>query len=108
LADIVPRDLSEKPPSSGSALGGGAVPGEPYDERAEELMDLVGMLYFIVEVFRTDETFGDELSKSYQIDPGRQLMSVAMTPPLPLVLFQMVAGLKDRLPKGYPVKKVCL
>lgn len=33
---------------------------------------------------------------------------VAMSPPLPLVLFQMVASLKDRLPKGYPVKKVLL
>jgi hypothetical protein len=33
---------------------------------------------------------------------------VAMSPPLPLVLFQMVAALKDRLPKGYPVKKVLL
>ena len=31
-----------------------------------------------------------------------------MSPPLPLVLFSMVAGLKDRLPKGYPVKKVLL
>lgn len=31
-----------------------------------------------------------------------------MSPPLPLVLFQMVAALKDRLPKGYPVKKVLL
>ena len=31
-----------------------------------------------------------------------------MSTPLPLLLFQMVAGLKDRLPKMYPVKKVLL
>lgn len=68
-------------------------------------MDLLGMLYFIVEVFRTDDTFGDELSECRQREPVLTLV-VAMTPPLPLVLFQMVASLKDRLPKGYPVKKV--
>ena len=32
--------------------------------------------------------------------------AVAMTPPLPVILLQMVTTLKDRLPKGYPVKKV--
>lgn len=31
---------------------------------------------------------------------------MSTTPPLPLVLFQMVSALKDKLPKGYPVKKV--
>ncbi|WVR07239.1 hypothetical protein IAU60_004280 [Kwoniella sp. DSM 27419] len=82
------------------AQAGNPLPGttpaqvDPYDDRTAELMDLLGMLYFIVEVFRTDETFGGEL--------------MAMSPPLPLVLFQMVASLKDRLPKGYPVKKVLL
>ena len=35
-------------------------------------------------------------------------MIVATSPPLPLVLFQMVAALKDKLPNGYPVKKVLL
>jgi hypothetical protein len=25
-------------------------------------MDILAMLYFVVEVFRSDETFGDELS----------------------------------------------
>lgn len=38
----------------------------------------------------------------------KQLMSVAMTPPLPIVLMQMIASLKDKLPKGFPVKKVLL
>jgi len=34
-----------------------------YDERSAELMDVLAMLYFVVEVFRTDDTFGDELSR---------------------------------------------
>ncbi|WVF71683.1 hypothetical protein IAT40_006491 [Kwoniella sp. CBS 6097] len=82
--------------SSSGLAPAGTIPAQvdPYDDRSAELMDLIGMLYFIVEVFRTDETFGDEL--------------MAMSPPLPLVLFQMVSSLKDRLPKGYPVKKVLL
>nr|XP_018263299.1 uncharacterized protein I303_04793 [Kwoniella dejecticola CBS 10117]OBR85457.1 hypothetical protein I303_04793 [Kwoniella dejecticola CBS 10117] len=84
----------DKPPSSSAPPGTVPAQVDPYDDRSAELMDLLGMLYFIVEVFRTDETFGDEL--------------MAMSPPLPLVLFQMVASLKDRLPKGYPVKKVLL
>jgi hypothetical protein len=33
---------------------------------------------------------------------------VATNPPLPLILFNIVAGLRDRLPKGYPVKKLLL
>jgi len=78
---------------------------DPYDDRSAELMDLLGMLYFVIEVFRTDETFGEELSES---DNGeyRWYVLVAMSPPLPVVIFQMVSGLKDKLPKGYPVKKV--
>ena len=47
-----------------SGTGGGYTPGETYDARADEIQDLMGMLYFIIEVFRTDETFGDELSES--------------------------------------------
>lgn len=31
-----------------------------------------------------------------------------MSPSLPIVLFEMIAALKDRVPKGYPVKKVLL
>ena len=60
-ADI--SDTSEKP--SGGGPSGGFVPGEPYDERAQETQDLLGILYFIVEVLRSDETFGDELSTCY-------------------------------------------
>ncbi|KIR40871.1 hypothetical protein I313_03527 [Cryptococcus deuterogattii Ram5] len=82
-------------PAPGS-LPSGTVPAQvdPYDDHSAELMDLLAMLYFIVEVLRTDETFGDEL--------------MAMSPPLPLALFQMVSTLRDKIPKGYPVKKVLL
>jgi hypothetical protein len=31
-----------------------------------------------------------------------------MSPPLPFVLFSILASLKDRLPKGFPVKKILL
>jgi hypothetical protein len=33
-----------------------------YSDSSAELMDFLGMLYFIIEVLRTDETLGDELS----------------------------------------------
>ncbi len=38
------------------------VPVDPFDIHSSELMDILAMLYFVVEVFRSDETFGDELS----------------------------------------------
>jgi len=84
------------------------VPGEPYDERAQETQDLLGILYFIVEVSRSDETFGDELSGSLAFHKDAANRVVGMTPSLPLILFNIVAGLRDRLPKGYPVKKLLL
>lgn len=59
------RDGEEKSGASIAGPGGGYTPGETYDERADEIQDLLGMLYFIVEVFRTDETFGDELSEFF-------------------------------------------
>lgn len=86
------------PPALGTRERAGStnlVSVDPYDVNSAELMDVLAMLYFIVEVFRSDETFGDEL--------------MAMDPPLPLMLVGMVAGLKDKkVPKGYPVKKVLL
>ncbi|CAK9786148.1 N1221-domain-containing protein [Cutaneotrichosporon oleaginosum] len=70
-------------------------PVDPFDTHSSELMDVLAMLYFIVEVSRSDETFGDEL--------------MALNPPFPLMLVNMVANLKDRMvPRGYPVKKVLL
>lgn len=38
-------------------------PCDPYDERSGELMDCLAMLYFVVEVSRTDDSFGQELSE---------------------------------------------
>lgn len=35
---------------------------DPYNERSAELMDVLAMLYFVIEHFRGDETFGEELS----------------------------------------------
>lgn len=97
--------------SNPQSAGGGANLAliDPYDERSAEFMDVLGMLYFVVEVFRSDETFGDELSQLLIPSEWLKLtFIVAITPPLPVTLFQMVASLKDRLPKGYPVKKVLL
>lgn len=56
------RDVSENPTSS-AGPSGGFIPGEPYDERAQEIQDLLGILYFIVEISRSDDDFGDELSE---------------------------------------------
>jgi hypothetical protein len=58
------RDTSEKPLSSSSGSNQGAHPVDPYDDRSAELMDVLAMIYFVVEVSRGDETFGDELSES--------------------------------------------
>jgi hypothetical protein len=35
-------------------------------------------------------------------------ITVSLEPPLPVYLFNVVAGLKDKSAKGYPVKKVHL
>ena len=58
------RDVSGENPPSTSSFGpkSGTIPPDPYDDRSGELMDVLAMLYFLVEVFRSDETFGDELS----------------------------------------------
>lgn len=34
------------------------------------------------------------------------LIVVALEPPMPIHLFNMVAGLREKSAKGYPVKKV--
>jgi hypothetical protein len=104
--DAYERDTSDNP--SGGGPRGGFVPGEPYDERAQETQDLLGILYFIVEVSRSDDTFGDELSEYLTFHKDVADKVVGMTPSLPLILFNIVAGLRDRLPKGYPVKKLLL
>jgi hypothetical protein len=63
---LIARDMSENPTSS-AGPSGGFLPGEPYDERAQETQDLLGILYFIVEISRSDDDFGDELSELFDL-----------------------------------------
>ena len=70
------------------------------------------MLYHMVEVFKGHDDFADELSE--QCRSRRRdtpliplpITTVSLEPPLPVYLFNVVAGLKDKSAKGYPVKKV--
>lgn len=62
------------------------------EEVTTELSVYLGMLYHMVEVFKGHDDFADEL--------------MSLDPPLPVYLFNVVAGLRDKSAKGYPVKKV--
>ncbi|PLW34135.1 hypothetical protein PCASD_11606 [Puccinia coronata f. sp. avenae] len=59
-----------------------------------ELAIHLAVLYFMVEVFRGDETWGEEL--------------MGLDPPLPIYMLGLVAGLREKNAKGYPVKKLLL
>lgn len=52
------RDLPDK--STSDANTG---PCDPYDERSAELMDCLALLYFVVEVLRSEPGFGEDLSE---------------------------------------------
>ncbi|ORY85409.1 hypothetical protein BCR35DRAFT_302898 [Leucosporidium creatinivorum] len=67
---------------------------EQLDEINGELALLLAVLYFMVECFRGEEQWGEEL--------------MALEPPMPIYLFNLVAGLRERNAKGYPVKKLLL
>lgn len=43
--------------------------------------------------------------QGYDADP-LAITTVSLEPPLPVYLFNVVAGLRDKSAKGYPVKKV--
>lgn len=68
----------------------------------------------MLEVFRGDEGWADELSESeskiliwscaHQGFPRGVL--VQLEPPMPVYLFNLVAALREKNAKGYPVKKV--
>ena len=45
------------------------------------------------------------MPKGYDADPT-DVTTVSLDPPLPVYLFNVVAGLRDKSAKGYPVKKV--
>ncbi|KAH9918243.1 N1221-domain-containing protein [Epithele typhae] len=64
------------------------------EEVTTELSVYLGMLYHMVEVFKTQDDFADEL--------------MSLEPPLPVYLFNIVSGLRDKSAKGYPVKKLLL
>ncbi|KAN0064740.1 Factor arrest protein 11 [Thecaphora frezii] len=51
-------------------------------------------LYSLIEASRGDEEWGDEL--------------MSLDPPLPIFLFGLVASLREKSAKGYPVKKLLL
>ncbi|KAH9819906.1 hypothetical protein DFH28DRAFT_954711 [Melampsora americana] len=72
----------------------------PHDRQAfleeinGELAIHLAVLYFMVEVFRGDDAWGEEL--------------MGLDPPLPIYMFGLVAGLREKNAKGYPVKKLLL
>ncbi|KAF9247001.1 hypothetical protein BU15DRAFT_84575 [Melanogaster broomeanus] len=70
---------------------------EKYDfleEFTTEISVYLGMMYHLIEVFKERDDFADEL--------------MSMDPPLPVYLFNVVSGLKDKSAKGYPIKKLLL
>ncbi|KAK7695945.1 hypothetical protein QCA50_000584 [Cerrena zonata] len=64
------------------------------EEVNTELSIHLGMLFHLVQVFKGHDDFADEL--------------MSLDPPLPVYLFNVVASLKDKSAKGYPVKKLLL
>ncbi|EGO27347.1 hypothetical protein SERLADRAFT_366889 [Serpula lacrymans var. lacrymans S7.9] len=64
------------------------------EEVTTEISVYLGMMYHLIEVFKERDDFADEL--------------MSMDPPLPVYLFNVVSGLKDKSAKGYPIKKLLL
>ncbi|KAH7887969.1 hypothetical protein F5I97DRAFT_1805804 [Phlebopus sp. FC_14] len=64
------------------------------EEFTTEISVYLGMMYHLIEVFKERDDFADEL--------------MSMEPPLPVYLFNVVSGLKDKSAKGYPIKKLLL
>ncbi|TFK55880.1 hypothetical protein OE88DRAFT_1652388 [Heliocybe sulcata] len=72
-------------------------PGEKADFLEEVITEIsvyLGMLYHLIEVCKGHDDFADEM--------------MSLDPPLPVYLMNVVASLKDRISKGYPVKKLLL
>ncbi|KAF8665597.1 hypothetical protein AX16_000054 [Volvariella volvacea WC 439] len=75
----------------------GITPEEKADFVEEVLTELsvyLGMLYHLIEVFKSHDDFAEEL--------------MSLEPPLPVYLFNVVSGLRDKSAKGYPIKKLLL
>ncbi|KAJ6599344.1 hypothetical protein DFH09DRAFT_1130790 [Mycena vulgaris] len=64
------------------------------EEVTTEISVYLGMLYHLVEIFKGHDDFADEL--------------MSFEPPLPVYLFTVVSGLRDKSARGYPVKKLLL
>ncbi|KAE9406015.1 hypothetical protein BT96DRAFT_852276 [Gymnopus androsaceus JB14] len=64
------------------------------EEVLTEISVYFGMLYHLIEIFKGHEDFADEL--------------MSLDPPLPVYLFNVVSGLRDKSAKGYPIKKLLL
>ncbi|EJD01434.1 uncharacterized protein FOMMEDRAFT_126353 [Fomitiporia mediterranea MF3/22] len=64
------------------------------EEVNTELSVYFGILYFLIEVLKDSDEFAEEL--------------MSLDPPLPVYLFSVVASLRDKSFKGYPVKKLLL
>lgn len=60
----------------------------------QEISIYLGIMYFVIEVFRSDEEFADEL--------------MALNPPLPVFLLSKIAGLRDKPFIDFPAKKLLL
>ncbi|KAF8204897.1 hypothetical protein BJ912DRAFT_1018161 [Pholiota molesta] len=64
------------------------------EEVLTEVSVYLGMLYHLIEVFKGHDDFADEL--------------MSLDPPLPVYLFNVIANLRDKTAKGYPIKKLLL
>ncbi|KAG7097243.1 hypothetical protein E1B28_004613 [Marasmius oreades] len=64
------------------------------EEVLTELSVYFGILYHLIEIFKGHDDFADEL--------------MSLDPPLPVYLFNLVAALRDKNSKGYPIKKLLL
>ncbi|KAG6838009.1 hypothetical protein H0H93_008403 [Arthromyces matolae] len=64
------------------------------DEVVTEIYIYLGMLYHLVEIFKGHDDFADEL--------------MSLDPPLPVYLFNVISGLRDKGVRTYPIKKLLL
>ncbi|KAG6903342.1 hypothetical protein C0995_013095 [Termitomyces sp. Mi166 len=64
------------------------------DEVVTEIYIYLGMLYHLIEIFKGHDDFADEL--------------MSLDPPLPVYLFNLIAGLRDKGVRTYPIKKLLL
>jgi N1221-like protein len=77
------------------------------EEVLTEISVYLGMLYHLIEAFKGHDDFADELSMSFiQFLNNHQPILVSLDPPLPVYIFTVVAGLREKNAKGYPIKKV--